>query len=81
LAWLTYGVTGFHRQRSRIGTVECMSQATPGQAQPASNAERLRVAMGWERLPEMSAEEREKFDADQRRFDEEIRRFYADPAA
>jgi hypothetical protein len=58
-----------------------MSQATPDQTQPTSNAERLRLAMGWDRLPEMSVEEREKFDADQRRFDEEIRRFYADPAA
>jgi hypothetical protein len=58
-----------------------MSQATPDQTQPTSNAERLRLAMGWEHLPEMSPEEREKFDAEQRRFDEEIRRFYADPAA
>ena len=58
-----------------------MSQATPDQTQPASNAERLRQAMGWERLPEMGAEERAKFDAEQRRFDEEIRRFYSDPAA
>ena len=58
-----------------------MSEATPDQAQPTSNAERLRVAMGWERLPETRAEEREKFDAEQRRFDEEIRRFYADRSA
>lgn len=58
-----------------------MSQATPDQTQPASNAERLREAMGWERLPEMSPDRREEFDADQRRFDDEIRRFYADPAA
>jgi hypothetical protein len=58
-----------------------MSQTTPDQTQTSSNAERLRVAMGWERLPEMSPEQREIFDAEQRRFDEEIRRFYADPAA
>jgi hypothetical protein len=58
-----------------------MSQATPDQTQPSTNAERLRQAMGWDRLPEMSQEQREKFDAEQRRFDEEIRRFYADPAA
>jgi hypothetical protein len=58
-----------------------MSQATPDQAQPTSNAERLRQAMGWERLPEMSPDQRASFDAEQRRFDEEIRRFYADPAA
>jgi hypothetical protein len=58
-----------------------MSHATPDQTQPTSNAERLRQAMGWERLPEMSPEERTRFDAEQQRFDDEIRRFYADPAA
>jgi hypothetical protein len=32
-------------------------------------------------LPELTPEERERFEAEQRHFDEEIRRFHADPAA
>lgn len=58
-----------------------MTQATPDRTQPSSNAERLRVALGWERLPEMSPEEREAFEAEERRVDEEVRRFYGKPAA
>ena len=58
-----------------------MSQATPDQTHPSPNAERVREALGWDRLPELTAEEREEFDAEQRRADEEARRFYANPAA
>jgi hypothetical protein len=58
-----------------------MSQATPDRTQPSPNAERLREALGWERLPEMSPERQAEFDARQKQFDEEIRRFYGDTAA
>jgi hypothetical protein len=58
-----------------------MSQPSPERTEPSPNAERLRVAMGWERLPEMTTEQREEFDAELRRRDEEVRRFYGKPAA
>jgi hypothetical protein len=32
--------------------------------------------MGWDRLPDMSPEEREAFEAEERRIDEEVRRYY-----
>jgi hypothetical protein len=53
-----------------------MSQPTPERTQPSPNAERLRIAMGWDRLPEMSPEERAAFEAEERRIDEEVRRYY-----
>jgi hypothetical protein len=53
-----------------------MAHATPDRTRSSPNAERLRVAMGWDRLPEMSPDEREKFEADQRQLDEEVRRYY-----
>jgi hypothetical protein len=45
------------------------------------NAERLRQAMGWERLPEMTPEQRERFEAENRRAEDEARRFYGTTAA
>ena len=58
-----------------------MSQPTPERTEPSPNAERLRVAMGWDRLPEITPEERAEFQAELARRDEEIRRFYGKPAA
>jgi hypothetical protein len=40
------------------------------------NAERLREALGWDRLPEMTPEQREAFDEANRRADEEARHFH-----
>jgi hypothetical protein len=42
----------------------------------SETAERLRVAMGWDKLPEMTPEQRAAFDETNRRADEEARRFY-----
>jgi hypothetical protein len=53
-----------------------MSQKTPDRRQPSPNAERLRVAMGWDELPRMTPEERAEFEAEQRWVDEEVRRYY-----
>jgi hypothetical protein len=53
-----------------------MSQSTPDQTRSSPNAERLRVAMGWDRLPLMSPERLAEFEAEQRELDEEVRRFY-----
>lgn len=53
-----------------------MTLSMPHQNQPSPNAERLRVAMGWDRLPEMTPEELAEFEAKERRIDEELRRFY-----
>jgi hypothetical protein len=58
-----------------------MTQPSPERTEPSPNAERLRVAMGWERLPEMTPEQREEFDAELLRRDEEVRRFYGKSAA
>jgi len=44
-------------------------------------AERLREALGWDRLPEMTPEQRAAFDEANRRADEEARRFYGLDAA
>lgn len=44
-------------------------------------AERLREALGWDRLPEMTPAERAEFDEANRRADEEARRFYGLSAA
>ena len=54
---------------------------TLDQSQSSPNSERLRIAMGWDRLPLMSPQERAEFEAEQRRFDEEIRRFYGKTAS
>ena len=56
-----------------------MTSATPDRLQPSPNAERLRIALGWDRLPEMTAEQREAFDAELRRRDAALRRFYGEP--
>jgi hypothetical protein len=40
------------------------------------NAERLREALGWERLPEMTPEQREAYEAANERARAEARRFY-----
>jgi hypothetical protein len=45
------------------------------------NAERLREAMGWDRLPEMTPEQRAAYEAANERADEEARRFYGHHAA
>jgi hypothetical protein len=58
-----------------------MTQSPSERTQPSPNAERLRVAMGWDRLPEMSPEDAAEFRAELARHDEEIRRFYGKPAA
>jgi hypothetical protein len=48
---------------------------------PSPNAERLRQAMGWEKLPEMTPEQLARFDEDNRRAEEEAQRFYGKTAA
>jgi hypothetical protein len=58
-----------------------MSQPTPERIQPTPSEERLRAALGWERLPETTPEEQAEFDAELARRDEEIRRYYGKPAA
>jgi hypothetical protein len=58
-----------------------MSQPTPERTEPSTKAERLRIAMGWDRLPETTPEEQAEFDAELARRDEEIRRYYGKPAA
>ena len=58
-----------------------MSQPSPERTEPSPNAERLRIAMGWDRLPEMSAERAAEFEAELARHDEEVRRYYGKPAA
>jgi hypothetical protein len=60
-----------------------MTAATPSdRAEPGhrSAAERLREALGWERLPEMTAEEREAYEAANRQARDEARRVYGDMA-
>ena len=58
-----------------------MSQPSSERTEPSSNAERLRIALGWESLPETTPEEQAEFDAELARRDEEIRRYYGKPAA
>jgi hypothetical protein len=60
-----------------------MTATPPNRADhaPSPNAERLRQAMGWEKLPEMTPEQRVKFDEDNRRAEEEADRFYGQSAA
>lgn len=58
-----------------------MNQPLPKPTGPSPNAERLRIAMGWDRLPEMSPEQAAEFDAELARHDEEIRRYYGKPTA
>jgi hypothetical protein len=58
-----------------------MSQPSPERTQPSPNAERLRVAMGWEQLPEMTPEQRQAFEAEERQADEQVRRYYGTSAA
>ncbi len=45
------------------------------------NAERLREALGWDRLPEMTPEQQQAFDEETRRANEAARRFYGLDAA
>jgi hypothetical protein len=57
-----------------------MSSVEPESAtNPLSSphAEQLRVAMGWDKLPEMTPEQRARFDEENRRVSEEARRFYS----
>jgi hypothetical protein len=59
-----------------------MSQPSPERTESSPNAaERLRVALGWERLLETTPEQQAEFDAELARRDEEIRRFYGKPTA
>lgn len=58
-----------------------MSQPSSERTEPSTNAERLRVALGWDRVPETTPEEQAEFDAELARRDEEVRRFYGKPAA
>jgi len=44
-------------------------------------AERLRKALGWDRLPEMTPEQREAYEAANERARDEARRFYGIDAA
>ena len=44
-------------------------------------AERLKEALGWDRFPEMTPEQREAYEAANERAEEEARRFYGDAAA
>jgi hypothetical protein len=58
-----------------------MTQPSSERTEPSPNAERLRVAMGWERLPEMTSAERQAFEAEEQQVDEQIRRYYGIDAA
>ena len=58
-----------------------MSQPSPERTEPSPNAERLRVALGWDRLPEISPEKDAEFRAKLAEQDEEIRRYYGTSAA
>jgi hypothetical protein len=58
-----------------------VSQPSHERIEPSPNAERLRIAMGWDRLPEMSPERAAEFEAELARHDEEVRRYYGKPAA
>lgn len=68
---------------------ENMSSTTPdridhteyGKHTPGAGVERLQKAMGWERLPEMTPDERATFHAEMERADEEAHRFYGISAA
>ena len=57
-----------------------MSEPSPERTEPSLNGERLRIAMGWDRLPEMSPEREAEFEAELARHDEEVRRYYGKPA-
>ena len=44
-------------------------------------AHRLKEALGWDKFPEMTAEQREAFEEANRRADEEAERFYNNRAS
>jgi hypothetical protein len=60
-----------------------MTATPPNRADhaPSPNAERLRQAMGWEKLPAMTPEQREAYEAANEKAREEARRFYGQSAA
>jgi hypothetical protein len=58
-----------------------MATTTPDQAGHSAAAERLRQALGWERLPEMTPEQRESYEEADRKAREEAHRIYGDAAA
>jgi hypothetical protein len=58
-----------------------MTQPSQESIQPSSSEERLRVALGWGRLPETTPEQQAVFDAELARRDEDIRRYYGKPVA
>ncbi len=47
---------------------------------PSPNAERLRQALGWDRLPEMTPNQREAYEAANEQAREDARRFYGTAA-
>jgi hypothetical protein len=55
-----------------------MTAATPDRAERGHSAaaDRLREALGWDRLPEMTPQQREAYEAANRRARHEARRFY-----
>jgi hypothetical protein len=53
-----------------------MSSAPRNQAAPSPNAERLREALGWERLPAITPERQAEIDTKFTEADEEARRFH-----
>jgi hypothetical protein len=56
-----------------------MTSSPPERTSHSPNAERLRAALGWDRLPEMTSEQREAYDAANERARADARRFYGDP--
>jgi hypothetical protein len=59
-------------RNAALGTPLSVSQPSPERTEPSPNAERLRIAMGWNRLPEMSPERAAEFEVELARHDEEV---------
>lgn len=58
-----------------------MHDQRPTDDQPSPHAEELRRAMGWDRLPRLTDEQRAEFDRAEREADEAARRYYGTSAA
>jgi hypothetical protein len=61
--------------------VAFVDESRPTTEQRSPHAEQVRRAMGWDRLPTMTPEERSRFEADEAAADEAVRRHYGVDAA